>query len=770
MDSKKVLLVEDDPMSSQYYKKMLGGRGYLVYPPAKSGEEAIAVAQEVKPDLIIMDVNIQGEFDGVETATRILSELDVPIIYASGTSESHIVERAKSNAAAYLLKPFTKRDLFITIDVAFAKAEMDRKLRKSEARLSTILGSIANGVIATKSDGTVEYINDSAEFIIGKTRESATGLPLKDIIELRDPEDGSRISPFQGSLEQAIQPVAFQDVVLRSPGGDERRVSLHLSPIKTGDTRVSGLVCVIIDITDQVEADNQLDTLGQALESITDCVLIFDIDSQNVTGEPQIVYGNESFCHNFQIDIQDLTYRTLDTFFGEETSRYFKKGFERAVAEKLIFSEETILYDSKSAPINVAFEMSPVRSSNNRVSKLVAVIRDVTHIRQLEDNMRQSQKIEAIGRLASGIAHDFNNLLSVINSYADLLMTRFDESDPVHEQLNQIFSAGRKGSDLVSKLMAFSRKEDTKIQGMDLHDVLGDIETILARVVRENIELHIKRTIPSAPIRADRSSIEQALINLVVNARDAITDVGTITVNLDDVVITNSNLGVLKKPGHYFRISISDTGSGIAEEDLSHIFDPFFTTKDIGKGTGLGLSLVYGLMQRCDGGIEVNSKLGTGTTFNLYFPEVALDPEEIATDDLEGPITDDELPQAEGQKILIVEDDAVFADCISSLLRIHGFEVLTASNGQEVIDDYADELSDVRLLFSDIVMPKMSGADLAWEVRKANPNVRILFMTGYDEEIEEKYTLPEGSSVLQKPVPLKTVLDRVHEALDGPAV
>ena len=768
MDSKKVLLVEDDPMSSQYYKKMLDGRGYIVYPPAKSGEEAINIAQEVKPDLIIMDVNIQGEFDGVETATRILAEQDIPIIYASGFSDNEIVNRAKSHASAYLLKPFTKRDLFITIDVAFAKAEVERKLRKSEARLSTILGSIANGVITTTSANIVEYINDTAEFIIGKTAETAKGQPLQGLLDLRDPLDGARLNALQGNLEQTSQPLAFQDVVIRNSDGEERRVSLHLSPIRAGDRKVGGLVCVIIDITDQVEADNQLNTLGQALESISDCVIIFDTQTLDASGAPQIVYGNESFCHSFKVSDMTIASPSIEDFFGPDTSKYFKKSFERAVSEKLIYSEDTILYDTENEPINVTFEMSPVRDPNGQTSKLVAVIRDVTHLRQLEDNMRQSQKIEAVGRLASGIAHDFNNLLSVINSYADLLMTRFEETDPVHKQLSQIFSAGRKGSDLVSKLMAFSRKEDTKIQGMDLHTVLGDIETILARVVRENIDLRIQRHITEAPIRADRSSIEQALINLVVNARDAITDVGTITINLNDVVITNQNLGVLKKPGHYFRISITDTGSGIAEEDLSHIFDPFFTTKDIGKGTGLGLSLVYGLMQRCDGAIDVDSKLGAGTTFHLYFPEVALDPEEIATDDLEGPITDDALPQAEGQKILVVEDDEVFADCISSLLRIHGFEVLTASNGQEVMDDYAEELSDVRLLFSDIVMPKMSGADLAWEVRKANPNARILFMTGYDEEIEEKYTLPEGSNVLQKPVPLKTVLDRVHEALESP--
>ena len=305
MDSKKVLLVEDDPMSSRYYKKMLDGRGYIVYPPAKSGEEAINVAQEVKPDLIIMDVNIQGEFDGVETATRILAEQDIPIIYASGFSDNEIVNRAKSHASAYLLKPFTKRDLFITIDVAFAKAEVERKLRKSEARLSTILGSIANGVITTTSANIVEYINDTAEFIIGKTAETAKGQPLQGLLDLRDPLDGARLNALQGNLEQTSQPLAFQDVVIRNSDGEERRVSLHLSPIRAGDRKVGGLVCVIIDITDQVEADNQLNTLGQALESITDCVIIFDTQTLDASGAPQIVYGNESFCHSFKVS--DMT-------------------------------------------------------------------------------------------------------------------------------------------------------------------------------------------------------------------------------------------------------------------------------------------------------------------------------------------------------------------------------------------------------------------------------------------------------------------------------
>ncbi|MEM9025556.1 MAG: ATP-binding protein, partial [Verrucomicrobiota bacterium] len=430
---------------------------------------------------------------------------------------------------------------------------------------------------------------------------------------------------------------------------------------------------------------------------------------------------------------------------------------------------EGILYDAEAQPVTIDFQISPVRDPNNKVSKLVAILRDITHLRQLEDNIRQSQKIEAVGRLASGIAHDFNNLLSVINSYSDLLMSRFDDTDPIYNQLRQIFSAGRKGSDLVSKLMAFSRKEDSRVQGMDLFHVLDEIEGILARVVREDIDLVIERKMQTAPIRADRTSVEQALINLVVNARDAINGVGSIKITLDEFTASGKTLGVIKNPGHYFKISISDTGNGIEEEHISQIFDPFFTTKDIGKGTGLGLSLVYGLMQRCEGAVDVTSIIGTGTTFHLYFPAVPLAPDKVENHEISGRITDDELPIADGQKILIVEDDPVFSDCISSLLRIHGFDVISAANGQEVIDEYQDVLPEVRLLFSDVVMPKMSGVDLAWEVRKANPQVKILFMTGYDDEVEEKYSLPEGSSVLQKPVPLKTVIERVHDALEQQA-
>ncbi|MGB0371485.1 MAG: response regulator [Opitutales bacterium] len=769
MESKKVLLVEDDTMSSQYYKKMLSGRGYTVYPPARSGQEAIEVAKEVSPDLIIMDINIQGEFDGVETAKRILADRKIPIIYASGSSESETIERAKSTATAYLLKPFTKRDLFITIDVAFAKSEMEQKLRKNEARLATILGSIANGVIATNSKEKVEYINDTAEFITGILSENAKGQTLKELLDLRDPQSGSPIKYFYDRIDTLNKVLTIQDASLMNSSGESRRVSLHISPIRTSAQSINGHVCVIFDITDQVEIDTQLNTLGHALESITDGVIILGKEHADDQGPSKIVYANDGFLRSFKTQLDSVLNEPIDCLFGEDTASSFKKNIHLALEENRSFSAEVILYDSERAPVTIDFQISPVRDPQNHVSQQVAILRDITHIRQLEDNMRQSQKIEAVGRLASGIAHDFNNLLSVINSYSDLLMTRFDDTDPIYNQLHQIFSAGRKGSDLVAKLMAFSRKEDSKIQGMDLNVVLSEIEGILARVVREDIELTIEKRIDSAPTRADRTSVEQALINLVVNARDAIAGVGSIRITLDELTASSTSSRVIEKPGHYFRISISDTGSGIDEDNLSQIFDPFFTTKDIGKGTGLGLSLVYGLMQRSEGAVDVESTLGKGTTFHLYFPEVPIDPNETDHDELNGRMTDDELPIADGQKILIVEDDPVFADCISSLLRIHGFDVISASNGQEVIDEYSDVLPEVRLLFSDVVMPKMSGVDLAWEVRKANPEVQILFMTGYDEEVEEKYTLPQGANVLQKPVPLKTVIERVHEALEEQA-
>ncbi|MCH2156155.1 MAG: response regulator [Opitutales bacterium] len=765
----KILLVEDDVMSSQYYKKMLGSRGYTVLPPASNGLEALKAAREIRPDLVIMDINIEGEIDGIETASRLKSEFNVPIIYATGSSEEEIITRAKSTADAYLLKPFTRRDLLITIDVALAKKEVEGRLRDSEARLATILSSIGNGVIAADASGKIVYFNDSAEVITGVILEKALGQGLESVIELRDPMTRERVSNFYENIPVLHHTANIPHAELITQSQTNRHVSVQLSPIFGEDDMPNGQVCVIVDITEQMESDDQLRTLGHALESINDAVLITDAATDEDNACPMVVFANKAFERIFGYETEEILYAPLSQLYGTDTDQCFIRNIQDAVHANHSFSLEVKLQHKSGDPICVEVSFSPVDDFSGGVSKFVAILRDVTHLRQLEEGVRQSQKIEAVGRLASGIAHDFNNLLSVINSYSDLLMVKFDDDDPTRKHLEQIFLAGRRGSDLVSKLMAFSRKETDDTQHIDLCSILHDIEGILTRVVREDIQLSINIRTQSAPTLAERSSVEQAIVNMVVNARDAITAIGEISLTLDTVEMTEKDFASEKNcpPGHYQRIAISDNGSGIDEGTLEKIFDPFFTTKDIGKGTGLGLSLVYSLMKRIGGDIQVKSTLGEGTQFLLYFPEVLEVDSTIRPIEHETPINEEELTKANGEKILIVEDDPIFGDCISSLLSLRGYDVISAENGVDAIERHQSEFPELSLVITDVVMPKMSGVDLAHKILETKSDARIIFMTGYDEDLETQYDLPKASLILQKPVSLKKVLEIVGETVGG---
>lgn len=398
----------------------------------------------------------------------------------------------------------------------------------------------------------------------------------------------------------------------------------------------------------------------------------------------------------------------------------------------------------------------------------ILVLRDVTQLRSLESHLRQSQKIEAVGRLAAGIAHDFNNLLSVINSYAELLSVKLPRHDPLLAYVRNVRSAGGKAADLVSKLMAFSRREPAEPQQTDVVRALQDLRPMLSRVIRENIEITIESKVASAYTVLDPSLFDQAILNLAVNARDAMPEGGRIEVTLEATHVTEdgSPLSQALAPGDYLLLSVGDTGCGMDEDTLRHVFEPFFTTKPIGKGTGLGLATVYGFVQQAGGHVEVTSQPGQGTTFHLYLPSKAV------TNAVAAPAVEESLadaPKASASAcVFVVEDDATFGECVSGVLRVHGYEVIQASDGHEALEKWRARGQQVDLLLTDVVMPKMSGTEVARHLREAHPELPVIYMTGYDETVLRGENSPDGL-LLQKPFSLTKVLTSVRALLDESA-
>ena len=388
---------------------------------------------------------------------------------------------------------------------------------------------------------------------------------------------------------------------------------------------------------------------------------------------------------------------------------------------------------------------------------------DITEQKKLEAQFLQAQKMEAVGRLAGGVAHDFNNLLTVINANSQLGMMELKEIDPLREKFDSIQKAGEKAANLTRQLLAFSRRQAMEMRVLDLNMVLQDLEKMLRRLIGEDIELTTVLHKDLGRIKADPGQIEQAVLNLVINARDAMPSGGKLTIETGNVNIdreyTLTHMGI--KPGRYVMLSVSDNGVGMKPEIQERIFEPFFTTKEKGKGTGLGLSTVYGVAKQTGGDISVYSELGSGTTFKIYFPQVDEPLEETGKKVTRGKM------QGGHETILVVEDEEEVRTLAAGILKRHGYNVLEASHGGDAILLCEQYKEPIHLLLSDVIMPEMSGPDFAHRLKYIFPEIKVLFMSGYtDNALFKNGLLDGGVFFLQKPFSVGKLTEKVREVLD----
>jgi two-component system, cell cycle sensor histidine kinase and response regulator CckA len=380
-------------------------------------------------------------------------------------------------------------------------------------------------------------------------------------------------------------------------------------------------------------------------------------------------------------------------------------------------------------------------------------------LRQSEERLFHSQRMEAVGRLAGGVAHDFNNLLTAISGYSDLTLMQLQANDPLRPYIEEIKKAGERAAALTRQLLAFSRKQVLQPKVMNLNTLIQDIGKMLPRLIGEDIELHTELAADIWNIRADRGQIEQVILNLVVNARDAMPDGGKLTLQTANLLPDEVEPDVL--PGAYVMLAVIDTGTGISEETKPKIFEPFFTTKEPGKGTGLGLATVYGIVRQSGGHILLYSHIGQGTTFKIYLPQIS--------DKIE--ITDRETKSLErvqgGETILLVEDEDMVREIALKTLEMMGYKVLKACNGDEAILVFEQYKENIQLLLTDVVMPGMNGRVLADRLSAARPEMEILFMSGYtDDAIIRKGALEKGTNFLGKPFTPDQLTCKVREVLD----
>jgi PAS domain S-box-containing protein len=505
----------------------------------------------------------------------------------------------------------------------------------------------------------------------------------------------------------------------------------------------------------QVNAERQ--RLGAAIEQTAEGVIITDV-------EGTIVYVNPAF--------ERITGYSQSEAIGENP-RLLKSGQHEASFYEELWATITagevwhgrLTNKRKDGAVYTAdTTITPVRDGKGGIVNYVSLQRDMTRELQLEEQYRQAQKMQAIGQLTAGIAHDFNNLLTSINGFAEIIKIQISPDDPLHEFVDKILRSGWRAAELVSHLLAFSRKQLIRPKVVDLNTLAAETGTLLAPLIGEHIRLETRLATGLWPVKIDPAQFEQVIVNLAVNARDAMTEGGILCIETANVVL--DDIGVTPylemPPGDYVLLAVSDTGVGMSNEVKAHLFEPFFTTKEVGKGTGLGLATVYGIVKQNSGHIGVYSEEGQGTSFKIYLPR---------TQEGRGALTrsrrEVDMPSG-SETVLVVEDDDRVRDLVLRILRAQGYTLLEARNGQEALRLAADHAGPIHLLLTDLVMPGMSGQILSRQLCQTRPGLRVLFVSGYtDDVISHHGVLDPGVAFLEKPFSPVALTCKVRQVLDA---
>jgi PAS domain S-box-containing protein len=655
-------------------------------------------------------------------------------------------------AGSAMLGDGTRECISFVLDLSERK-EAERAQREAERRSERIVKSATVGMWMFDAEGRTTFMNPRMAEILGVT---VTGALLKPVTDFARPDDPPTIDERLKGWKAGL-PSAFEQTFWRA---DESAVVLWVeaSPMHDAEGRFEGVISIVTDITARRDMEEQLKASEARYRLMFDqsplAKWLYDATTLrfldvNVAAIRDLGYDREEYLGMTLKDLRaPAEAPPLDDLHRHAGDR----------------SEFTTLRLRRKSGEVLEFEMtSHAITVGNRLCRL-AVGRDVTERCRLEEQLRQAQKMEAVGRLAGGVAHDFNNVLSVILTYAELMLSDLNDDDPMRSEVQEIKTAAERARDLTRQLLMFSRQQVVAPKVLDLNDVVTRMEKMLQRLLGADVDLVSRPSRPLRRVRADPTSVEQVILNLVVNARDAMPTGGQLTMETADVVLDEAyaerHLGV--KAGPYVMLAVTDTGTGIEKAVQARIFEPFFTTKEAGKGTGLGLSTVFGIVQQCGGSVWVYSEVGRGTTFKVYFPSVDADVE--SGHRMEAPT------RRGSETILLVEDDDQVRKVAQGILRRSGYRIREARNAGEALLHSEQHAGTIDLLLSDVVMPQMSGPTLAMRLASARPGMKVLCMSGYtDDSIVRHGVLDAKIAFLQKPITTETLTSKVREVLDARA-
>jgi PAS domain S-box-containing protein len=515
------------------------------------------------------------------------------------------------------------------------------------------------------------------------------------------------------------------------------------------------LLGVVWDITERRRAEAERLRLTAAIEHAGETFVI-------IARGGVIVYVNPAFEQTSGYSSQEVVGKRWDLLESDKIDASFRGSVWASLRAGKTWSGRSAVRRKDGTSITIECTVSPVKDNDGEIEYLVAVYRDITDQLRMEEELRQAQKIESLGRLTAGIAHDFNNMLTPILGYTEILLAGMHPADVRYNQLLEIKKAAESSRALTWQLTAFSRKQVLQVKAVDLRDVVSGIEQLLSRTVRKNVTLKIRLADAPCPVAVDVGQMEQVLMNLAVNAQDAMPSGGEITIEVApaelDAAFCAAHHGA--KPGRYAALIVSDTGCGMDEETRQHAFEPFFSTKR-DTGTGLGLATVYGVVKQHAGSIWIESEPGKGSRFGIYLPAAVPEPERQP-----GPSPSRKAYRGT-ETILLVEDNDMVRNLTQSLLQMQGYTVLSAASGKEALSAAEERGAAVDLLLADVVMPDMSGRNLSAKLREKRPKLKVLFMSGYsDDAIGQHGALEAGAEFIQKPFSVAGLAAKVREVLE----
>ncbi len=635
----------------------------------------------------------------------------------------------------------------------------EESLRESEEKFRSIFENAIDGIMIADAE-TKRHIeaNKSMCIMLGYTRDEIVGLRVDDI---HPKEDLPAIRElFEKQLRGEIL-LASEAPMLRKDG------SVFYADINATSVTLGGkqyLVGIFRDITERKRAE---ETLRKSEKFIEDILASVDQAFVVIDSDYRILSANRAYCEQAGESLGHIIGKHCYEISHHATQPCHEPGHVCACKSTFETGEPGLAVhthtDDKGKQRQVEVRTYAMKSPSGEVQSVIEVINDITEKRALESQLRHAQKMESIGTLAGGIAHDFNNILSAIIGYGHITLMKMPKDDPLRLNIEHMLESADRAASLTQSLLTFSRKQIIDRKPVDLHSILKKVEKFLIRIIGEDVAVRLALAGGELTVMADAGQLEQVMMNLATNARDAMPHGGSFMIEtsimkMDSGFVSAHGYG---KPGTYAMISATDTGVGMNEETRKNIFEPFFTTKEVGKGTGLGLAMVYGILKQNEGFINVYSEPGKGTTFRIYLPLIKASAVERRK------TLEVEYQKGGTGTILLAEDDVNMRNLNVVVLEQMGYTVIQANDGAEAVTKFMENKDRIQLLLFDIMMPKKSGREAYEEIRKVMPAVPVLFVSGYSlDMLREKDLIETGSAMIIKPMSPQALLKKVREMLD----